>query len=59
MGYNYFYGSSMPYVYNQNNEVVFSVDSKIVAANDQPKGGEIRVTFQTNENVIETDKYLL
>ncbi len=38
MGYNYLYGSSMPFIYNQNNEVVFSVDSKIVAANDQSKG---------------------
>ncbi len=59
MGYNYLYGSSMPFIYNQNNEVVFSVDSKIVAANDQSKGASIKVTFQTNENVIETDKYIL
>lgn len=59
MGYNYLYGSSMPFIYNQNNEVVFSVDSKIVAANDQSKGALIKVTFQTNKNVIETDKYIL
>jgi len=59
MQYNYLYGIPTPYIYNENNEVVFSVNSKIVAANDQPQGGVVNVTFQTNNNVIEKDKYIL
>ncbi len=60
MEYNYLYDvASNPFIYNSNNEITFSVDSKIVAANDQPQGGSVKVTFQTNENMVETDRYIL
>jgi len=59
MQYNYLYGIPTPYIYNENNEIVFSVNSKIVPANDQSQGGVVNVTFQTNNNVIEKDKYIL
>ena len=52
MQYNYLTDIAMPYIYNLNNEILFSVDSKIVAANDQPQGGQIKVSFQTNDNLI-------
>jgi len=47
-------------IYNQNNEVTFSVlnPNKVVAAYGEKQAGTVTLRFQTNELVDPTDRYL-
>ena len=49
-----------PVIYNQNNEVTFSVlnPNKVVAAYGEKQAGTVTLRFQTNELVDPADKYL-
>ena len=49
-----------PVIFNQNNEVTFSVlnPNKVVAAYGEKQAGTVTLRFQTNELVDPNDRYL-
>ena len=50
-----------PIIYNQNNEVTFSVlnRNKILPPYGTDKAGHVYLRFQTNEQVNPEDRYLI